>query len=143
MQDESIIVPDFLPATFQDDLDGARRQVEDSHRRRPDPGTAGTNEPGTTGRAGAHARRNPLLSWLPASDLPMATAATVIGLIGVAALTAVWGWLAITHDSLWWVFAAGGAAVFVGLAVFTGLLHQRLRSLTTTAESPETSRALT
>lgn len=131
MSDESIIIPDFLPASFQDDLEGARRQVEDSRLQRHE--AEWTNEPKPA--AGAHrvSRRH----WLAAKDVPMAVAATLIALIGVAGLTTVWGWLAVTHESLWWTFAAGGAVVFVGLSVVMGLLCRRTRSLTTASRHPE------
>lgn len=127
MSDESIIIPDFLPASFQDDVDAARRQVEDSRLQRHE--AEWTNEPNPA----ADARRVSRRPWLAAKDVPMAVGATVIALVGVAALTTVWGWLAVTHESLWWTFAAGGAVVFVGLSVVMGLLYRRTRSLTTAA----------
>lgn len=129
MSDESIIIPDFLPASFQDDIDGARRQVEDSRLQRYEAEWANSDEPRSEPEPAARARRVSRRPWLAAPDLPMAIAATLVGLIGVGGLTAVWGWLAVTHESLWWTFAAGGAVVFVGLSVLMGLLCRRSRNL--------------
>lgn len=136
MSDESIIIPDFLPASFQDDLEGARRQVEDSRLQRYEAELTNSDQPRSVPEP-ARARRTSRCSWLAAKDLPMAVGATVIALIGVAALTAVWGWLAVTHESLWWTFAAGGAVLFVGLSVVMGLLYRRTRSLTTASRHLE------
>lgn len=137
MSDESIIIPDFLPASFQDDVERARRQVEDSRLQRYEAELANSDESRREPDAGARARRASRLPRLAAKDVPMAIAATLIALIGVAGLTAVWGWLAVTHESLWWTFAAAGAVLFVGLSVVMGLLYRRTRSLITASRHPE------
>lgn len=131
MSDESVIIPDFLPASFQDDVDGARQQVEDSHLQRYEAELTNSDEPRSKPERGARLRRASRLPWLAAKDVPTAIAATVIALIGVAGLTGLWGWLAVTREPFWWSFAAGGAVLFVGLSVVMGLLYRRSRSLTT------------
>lgn len=142
MSDESIIIPDFFPASFQDDLEGARRQVEDSRLQRYEAELTNSDEPRGKPEPGARLRRASRAPWLAAKDVPMATAATLIALIGVAGLTGVWGWLAITQESFWWTFAAGGAVLFVGLSVVMGLLVRRSRGLTTAPRQSEAVPAL-
>lgn len=140
MDEEPVTIPDFLPVTFQDEYrDDARRQVEDSRLQRPEPAmghpraaTGNEFDPQphpqpqrAVAAAPVQPRGRRLPHWLAAAELPMAVAATLIGLIGVAALTAMWGWFAVTQDPMWWAFAGVGAALFVGLSVVAGVLHRR------------------
>lgn len=137
MSNDPVTIPDFLPASFQADVDEARQQVQDAHLERHEAEMA-TNGDSKPRRAGAR-RRSPM-SWVAASEVPIVTGATLIGLIGVAALTGMWAWLATTHDPIWWSFSAGGAVVFAGLAVLLGALIRRSRTLVTASQHPEPAR---
>lgn len=138
MHDESVIIPDFLPASFEDEFDGARQQVEESHLQRHEAETPTWDDAGSKPRrASARSRGGSRAPWLAGSDLPMVTAAMVVGLIGMASLTGMWGWLAVSRDPLWWGFAVGGAVLFVGLSVLLGVLQHRSRKLVTSERHPE------
>lgn len=138
MSNEPVTIPDFLPTSFQTDVDEARRQVEDSHLERHEAEMAAADGDSKPRRVVARARSR--APWVAASDVPVVTGATLIGLIGVAGLMGVWAWLATTHDPMWWSFTAGGAVVFVGLAVLLGVLLRRSRTLITAPQHREPGR---
>lgn len=137
MSNDPVTIPDFLPASFQTDVDEARRQVEDSHLQRYEAELAAAD--GDSKPRGVVARVRNRAPWVAASDVPVVTGATLIALIGVAGLMGVWAWLATTHDPMWWSFTAGGAVVFAGLGVLFGALLRRGRTLITGSQ-PEHGR---
>lgn len=137
MSNDPVTIPDFLPTSFQADVDEARQQVQDSHLERHEAEMAKT---GDSKPRRASARSRSRMPWMAASQVPIVTGATLIGLIGVAALTGMWAWLATTHDPIWWSFTAGGGVVFVGLAVLLGALIRRSRTLVTASQHPEHAR---
>lgn len=133
MSNDPVTIPDFLPTSFQADVDEVRRQVENSHLERHEADMAAADGDSEPRRVRARApRRAPRVAG---SDVPVVTGAALIALIGVAGLTGVWAWLATTHDPMWWSFTAGGAVVFAGLAVLVGALLRRGRMLITGARS--------
>jgi hypothetical protein len=122
MPDEPATTPDFLPDELQNEhLAGAREQVRRSHPGRVRPGgVAAADEPPAPGR----------LSWLSGSELALAIAASVLGLVGMTALTTWWSWLAVTNDPMWWGFTGAGAVVLVLLSWASVVLQAHHRRLT-------------
>lgn len=128
MTDESITIPDFLPLELEDEhLTHAREQVQQSrqsHRQRAKARPRASDDAAPV--VGGHARGGPV-SWLSSAEIPLVAAATVIGLLGLSALTTWWSWLAVTHDPMWWGFTAVGGLLLGLLAwvTVTVQLHRR------------------
>lgn len=117
MPDNRLTVPDFVPAEVEAEyLDWARELVRRSFAE----GSA---------RPVIHAVRRAPAAALPAAGAvgpPRATLAILLGLLGFAAMTGLWSWLAATVDPLWWWFAAVGAGLVAALGA-AGVAQHRLR----------------
>lgn len=131
MTDESITIPDFLPVDLEDEhVIAARDQVEQSRARNGQHAEARAAEGRAPARVrrprtASHKRRATVVghgpgtgpvSWLPASEIPLVTAAVMIGLVGMCGLTTWWSWLAVTQDPMWWGFTAAGGVLLGALA---------------------------
>lgn len=117
MPENRLTVPDFVPAEVEAKyVDWASERVRRSYAER-------SARPVIQG-----VRPAPAVT-LPAAGAvrpPRATAAILLGLLGFAAMTGLWSWLAATVDPLWWWFAAVGAALVVALGA-AGVVQHRLR----------------
>lgn len=125
-------IPDFVPVSFADEYGvAAAQQVAASRRRRVRPGRA--KSPGTG--------RVPRTSRLRSStDLPMATVAVLLALLGTTGLTVLWGHLAASQDPMWWTFASVGAGVAVVLMLVLSVLAVvTVRSRSRNRRSPAAS----
>lgn len=136
MTDDPVTVPDFVPTSLDEQhRETARQQVRESRSPQPVPATPPPEAP----QDAAAARSTPRwLDRLSGAEVALATAATIVGLVGVTALTTFWAWLAMSGDPIWWAFTAIGFVLSLGLALAVATLNQHAQKLTspTSATAP-------
>lgn len=145
MTDDPVTVPDFVPASIEDQhQEMARQQVRDSRSPRPAPPApdpVAPQEAAVRTRATApeapevpevtETRPSPRwLDRLSGAEVALATAGAIVGLLGVTALTTFWAWLAMSGDATWWGFAAVGFVLSLGLALAVATLNQHAQKRT-------------
>lgn len=146
MTDDPVTVPDFVPTSIEEQHQAvARQQVRDSRSPRPVPSAP---HPVTPQDAAVQTRATPQEEVTPARSTPrwldrlsgvevaLATAAAIVGLLGVTALTTFWAWLAMSGDPMWWAFTAVGFVLSLGLALAVAVLNQHAQKLTSAAVPP-------
>ncbi len=144
MTDDPVTVPDFVPTSIEEQhQEMARQQVRDSRSPRsappaphPEPQDAAVQTRATAQEV-TGTRSNPRwLDQLSGSEVGLATAAIVVGLLGVTALTVFWTWLAMSEDPMWWWFTPVGAGLSVALAIAAVALNQYRQKLTAATVPP-------
>lgn len=145
MTDDPVTVPDFVPTTIEEEhRETARQQVRDSRSPQPVPATPPPEAPQdaavptqapTQEVTAAHSAPR-WLDRLSGAEVALATAAAIVGLLGVTALTTFWAWLAMSGDPIWWAFTAAGFVLSLGLALAVATLNQHARKLTSAAVPP-------
>lgn len=145
MTDDSVTVPDFVPTSLEEQhQETARQQVRDSRSPRPLPPAPhpvappdAAVQPPATDQEATTARSTPRwLDRLSGAQVALATAAAVVGLLGVTALTTFWAWLAMNGDPMWWGFAAMGLVLSLGFALAVAALNQHAQKLTPATVPP-------
>lgn len=145
MTDDSVTVPDFVPSNLEAQYQQtARQQVRDSRSLLSVPPppqpvmpqdaavqTRATAQEVTAARASSR-----WLDRLSGAQIALATAAAVVGLLGLTALTTFWAWLAMNGDPMWWGFTAMGFVVSLGLALVVATLNQHAQKLTPATVPP-------
>lgn len=145
MTDDPVTVPDFVPTSIEEQhREMARQQVRDSRSPQPvppaphavaPPEAAVRTRPAAQEVQDVHeatdARPSPRwLGRLSGAELALATAAAIVGLLGVTALTTFWAWLGMSGDPMWWGFTAVGFVVSLGLALAVAALNQHAQTRT-------------
>lgn len=145
MTDDSVTVPDFVPASIEVQYqEMARQQVRGSRSPLavpppPDPVTpqdVAVQARAPTQKVTAFGSTSRWLDRLSGAQIALATAAAVLGLLGLAALTTFWAWLAMSEDPMWWAFTAMGFVVSLGLALAVATLNQHAQKLTPAGVPP-------
>lgn len=135
MPDEPTAVPDFLPASIEDEhVEAAREQVHQSHALQPTPPALRPDDAAVRPHSAADESSGPpracrWLAELSGEEIGLATAATVVGLMGATALTIFWTWLAMTEDPMWWWFTWVGSGLILASTITTVALNQHGRKL--------------
>lgn len=144
MTDDPVTVPDFVPTSIDEQhRETARQQVRESRSPQPVPATPPPEAPQdaavgrrATTQKDAAARSIPRwLDRLSGAEVALATAATIVGLVGVTALTTFWAWLAMSGDPIWWAFTGVGFVLSLGLALAVATLNQHAQKLTSTTSA--------
>lgn len=150
MTDDPVTVPDFVPTSIDEQhREMARQQVHDSRSPRPVPAMPRPEAPQdaavrphataqeATAQEATAARSTPRwLDRLSGAEVALATAAAIVGLLGLTALTTFWAWLAMSGDPMWWAFTAVGFVLSLALALVVATLNQHAQKLTSAAAAP-------